>query len=106
MANAIVKRGSRQYRVTDGEKLAVDYLRGKSPGDEVKFDDVLHFSDGKEIKIGTPTVKGASVTARVVEHVRDVKIMGLKYKRAKHSQKKWGHRQRYTVVEIVKIATP
>lgn len=103
MAKAIVKRGSRQYRVTDGEKLAVDYLRGKSPGDEITFEDVLQLSDGADVKIGTPTVKGATVTAKVVEHVRDEKVTGLKYKPRKHSQKKWGHRQRYTVVEIVKI---
>jgi large subunit ribosomal protein L21 len=103
MSTAVVKKGSRQYRVSTGETVTVDYVAGAKEGDTVEFGDVLELSDGEKIQIGRPTVPGAKVTAKVLRHVRDDKVIAFKYKRRKDEEKRRGHRQKYTVVEITQI---
>jgi large subunit ribosomal protein L21 len=72
-------------------------------GKKVNFDDVLLVQNGKDTKIGKPLVAGASVTAMVLEHGRERKILVYKKKRRKGYQRKNGHRQGYTEIEIQKI---
>ena len=99
---AIVNIYGRQYRVTEQERIKVSLLASDA-GQKVTFDQVLLLDDDKTIKIGGPFVKNATVTANILEHGRDHKILIYKKKRRKGYQRKNGHRQRYTLIQIEKI---
>ncbi len=101
---AIVNISGQQYRVREKEQLSVASLAGKN-GDKLKFDQVLLLDDGKKIKIGSPHIKNASVSAEIVEHGRQRKVIVFKKKRRKGYQRKNGHRQGYTLIQINKIST-
>jgi len=73
------------------------------PGDSITFEDVLLASDGKDVQVGEPTVKGAKVKAEVVKHGRDRKIIVFKRKRRKGYRRKQGHRQGYTEIRVDEI---
>ena len=78
----------------------------KIPGEvgaDVSFDEVLMIGGTEDVKVGTPHVSGASVSARIVKQDRSKKIMVFKFKRRKGYKKKQGHRQAYTQVEITGI---
>ena len=99
---AIVNISGKQFKATEGARVRIP----KQPGDtgaKLTFDNVLLFHDGTNTQIGTPTVSGASVTATVVDHGRERKILIYKKKRRKGYQRKNGHRQWYTEIEIQKI---
>ncbi len=98
---AIIATGGKQYKVSEGDVIKVEKL-GVAEGEKYTFDHVLMINDG-EVKVGTPTVSGASVEASVVEEGRDKKIIVYKYKRKLGYHKKNGHRQPYTKVKIEKI---
>ncbi|MBP5304619.1 MAG: 50S ribosomal protein L21 [Lachnospiraceae bacterium] len=98
---AIIATGGKQYKVTEGDVISVEKL-GVNAGDTVNFDQVLALNDG-ELKIGNPTVAGASVSASVIEEGRGKKVIVYKYKRKTGYHKKNGHRQPYTKVKIDKI---
>ena len=98
---AIVDEGGRQVTVREGEVVRVDRRDGE-PGAEIVFDRVL-LVGGDEVRVGTPTVKGASVSCVVKEQIRAPKIRGNKRRLHGRSQTHWGHRQQYTLVEIKKI---
>lgn len=95
---AIFITGGKQYVVTEGTELYVEKLDNEV-NSEVVFNDVLYV-DGK---VGNPYVKGASVTAEVVKHGRQKKIIVFKYKPKKKYRKTQGHRQPYTKIVIKKI---
>jgi large subunit ribosomal protein L21 len=97
---AIIKTGGKQYRVTEGETLRVEKLNAE--GASVTFDQVL-LVGGDEVKIGTPTVAGATVSADIVREGRAKKIIVFKKKRRKGYHNKQGHRQAYTEVKITGI---
>lgn len=99
---AVIKTGGKQYRVQEGDVLRVEKLPAEE-GAKFNFDQVLLVSDGKEVKIGDPLVKGGSVSATIKSHGRGEKIKIVKFRRRKHSRKQQGHRQAYTEVEIQKI---
>jgi len=99
---AIIRDGSHQYKVEEGQQLEVDY-RSATPGDAVTFDDVLAIGGNGEAKVGTPTVAGASVAAEVVGTVKGPKLTVQKLRRRKTFRKRTGHRQFYTRVKINKI---
>ena len=99
---AVVKTGGKQYRVTQGEVLKVEKLDGNE-GDSIELNDVLMIADGDNLKIGTPLVDGGKVTATIKSHGRGKKIEIMKFRRRKHHQKKTGHRQYYTELEITGI---
>ena len=103
---AIVNIAGKQYKVAEGEMLKVARLSSEV-GDKIKFEDVLLTDDGKNINIGRPNVKGAAVTAEVLEHGRLPKILVYKKKRRKGYQRKNGHRQDYSAIKInsVKVAS-
>lgn len=102
MSYAIIKTGGRQFRVEPGGTLRVPSLPGEA-GSTVEFTDVLFGSDGKALLTGTPTLSGAKVTAEIVKHGRDDKIIVFKFKRRKNYARKQGHRQGFTEVRIKSI---
>ena len=98
---AIIETGGKQYKVEQGDVVFVEKL-GVEEGETVTFDKVLVVG-GDDVKVGTPYVDGASVEASVVKNGKDKKIIVYKYKSKKGYQKKQGHRQPYTKVEIKAI---
>lgn len=98
---AIIDTGGHQHRVSEGELLRVESLRA-DVGARVRFTDVL-LVGGDEIKVGTPTVDGVTVTAEVVEQTLGPKVTVFKMKRRKGYRVKTGHRQQYTTVRITGI---
>jgi len=99
---AILETGSKQYRVTAGDKLEVERLSVET-GQPVTFDRVLLVNNDGKVSIGVPTVANASVVADVVEHKRGDKVTIYKMKRRKGYHKKQGHRQELTVIQIKSI---
>ncbi|MBI4995505.1 MAG: 50S ribosomal protein L21 [Rhodocyclales bacterium] len=100
---AVVKTGGKQYRVVAGEKIKVEQIPA-DVGAEITLDQVLMVGEGESVKIGTPIVAGAKVTAKVVAHGRHDKVNIFKMRRRKHYQKHQGHRQNYTELEIAGIS--
>ncbi len=98
---AIIATGGKQYKVSEGDVLQVEKL-GAAAGETVTFD-VLAVNNDTELKIGTPIVEGASVTASVVKEGKAKKVIVYKYKPKTGYHKKNGHRQLYTQVKIEKI---
>jgi large subunit ribosomal protein L21 len=99
---AVVDIAGSQFKVAANDKLHVPLLK-QEKGASVTFDKVLMFGDEKNVKIGNPTVKGASVSATVLEHVKADKVFVFKKKRRKGYRVKKGHRQDYTKIEITNI---
>jgi large subunit ribosomal protein L21 len=97
---AVIKTGGKQYRVAAGEKIKVEQIAA-DVGQEVVIDQVLAVGNGAEIKVGTPLVSGASVKATVVAHGKHDKVHIFKMRRRKHYQKRQGHRQQFTELQIV-----
>ena len=100
---AIVNISGKQYRVTKGEQVKVPSLNTEA-GKKVSFDQVLLTDDGKKVKVGTPTIKGVSVSGTVINHGRDRKVVIFKKKRRKGYRRKNGHRQSYSLVQIDAIS--
>ena len=100
---ALIKTGGKQYKVKQGDKLLIEKI-GDKETKEIIFDEILMLSDGKPV-FGAPFVKGAKVTAKVIEQTRDKKIIVFKKKRRKKYRRTAGHRQHCTFVEITKIST-
>lgn len=88
--------------VSPGEKIKVEKL-DKKEGSEISFNEVLLLEKNKQIELGTPLVKGAKVSAKVLKHGKGEKIIIAKYKAKKRYKVKKGHRQTFTEVEILKI---
>ena len=100
---AIFKTGGKQYSVTAGQILKVEKLEGKK-GDNVSFKDVLAICDSSENKIGVPMVEGAVVEAKILDQVRDKKIIVFKKRRRQNYRSTQGHRQYLTVLKIESIS--
>lgn len=99
---AVIETGGKQYKVSEGDTLFIEKLELEE-GSAVTFDKVLVVGDGENVKIGAPTVDGASVTANVVKNGKSKKIYVFKMKRKKNYRRKKGHRQPFTKVVIEKI---
>ncbi len=97
---AIIADDGRQYKVSAGDELTVDYRDLLSVGDEVTFDRILAIGGDEGTKLGQPTVEGATVTASVVGVKQGPKLVVQKFRRRKNSRSKTGHRQLYTQVKI------
>ncbi|MFN3200111.1 MAG: 50S ribosomal protein L21 [Bradymonadia bacterium] len=98
---AIIKTGGKQYRVEQGQRVRVEKLNGEV-GSDVTLDEVL-LVGGETVKVGTPRVEGASVTARINAQAKAKKVIVFKKRRRKGYHKKQGHRQLYTELEITGI---
>jgi large subunit ribosomal protein L21 len=99
---AIIKDGGRQYKVTEGQELVVDY-RDASSGDAVEFDQVVAYSTGSELSLGDPVLTGAKVTGKVLGVLQGPKLSIQKFRRRKTYRRRTGHRQLFTKVQIEKI---
>ena len=98
---AVIATGGKQYRVENGSTLAVELLG--SEGDEVMLDPVM-IVDGSNVR-STPTeLAGAKVTGRVVGETKGEKVTGFTYKSKSNNRRRWGHRQRYSTIEITSIS--
>ncbi|HSN41861.1 MAG TPA: 50S ribosomal protein L21 [Burkholderiales bacterium] len=101
---AVIKTGGKQYRVSAGEKLKVEQIPADI-GAEIMLDQVLMVGEGEAVKMGTPLVSGASVKAKVLAQGRGDKVRIFKMRRRKHYRKSQGHRQNFTEIEILGIAS-
>ena len=100
---AIIEAGGKQYRVAEGDKLKIEKIEADDKVDFV-FDKVLLVNTDKDVKVGTPYVKGAKVEAKILRDGKAKTVIVFKYKPKKRYRVKKGHRQRFTEVEIVKIS--
>ncbi len=99
---AVIKTGGKQYKVVAGEKLKVEQIPADI-GQEISLNEVLAVGSGEQVKVGTPLLEGASVKAVVVAHGRHDKVKIFKMRRRKHYQKRQGHRQNFTQIQIQSI---
>lgn len=99
---AIIRTGGKQYKVQEGTWFQVEKLDAQ-PGETVTISDVLLISDGDKTIVGAPTVKGASVTAEVLDQDRDETVLVFKKRRRQNSRRKNGHRQYITTIKITGI---
>ena len=102
MAYAIFKTGGKQYRVAQGDVIEIEKLDAE-PGSETIFSEVLFVGEGASIRTGS-ALKGATVTAEVVEQFRGPKLVNFKFRRRKGYHRTVGHRQHLTRVKIKSIA--
>lgn len=100
---AIIKTGSKQYKVAKGDVISVELLEG-SKGDAIEFSDVLFVFDGKEHQIGAPNVAGFAVKGELMGETKGEKLTSMKYKPRKRQNHKFGHRQTYSKIKITDIA--
>jgi large subunit ribosomal protein L21 len=101
---AIVRTGGKQYRVSPNSVLKVERLAGEA-GETVTLDEVLAVGEGESLKVGSPMVAGASVTATVIAQDRIDTVLILKKRRRKNSRRRQGHRQHVTVLRVGEIRT-
>jgi large subunit ribosomal protein L21 len=99
---AVIVTGGKQYKVQEGDVLHIEKLEIEA-GQSLVLDEVLLIEKDGSVQIGKPTVAGAKVTAKVVEHGKAKKIIVFKYKAKKNYRRKNGHRQPYTKIAIEKI---
>ena len=100
---AVVDIAGQQFKVVENTKYYVPRLKAE-PDSEITFDSVLLLGDDKATKVGTPTIKGATVHAKVLEHLKDEKVIVFKKKRRISYKRKNGHRQFLTRIEVTKIS--
>ena len=97
--NALIKILGKQYKVKKGDKLRIPFI-DKKVGEKLTFDNVMYTDDGKTKKIGKPYIEGLQVEAKLLEHGKEDKIIVFKFKRRKGYQKRNGHKQRFSLIEI------
>ena len=103
-AYAVIETGGKQYRVQKNDVVEVELLAGAEAGKQIELGRVLALNDGSGLKIGSPVVAGAKVTAEVVAEFRAAKVVAFKKKRRKGYHRKVGHRQNLLKVKIASIA--
>ena len=103
-AYAVIETGGKQYRVQKNDVVAVELLENAEVGQKIELGRVLALNDGSGLKIGSPVVAGAKVTAEVVAEFRAPKVVAFKKKRRKGYHRKVGHRQDLLKVKIESIA--
>jgi large subunit ribosomal protein L21 len=99
---AIVEIAGQQFKVEKDKKLFVHQLEANE-GDSVEFEKVLLVDNDGKVAVGTPTVSGAKITAKVLAHVKGEKVLVFKKKRRKSYQKMNGHRQQFTQIQVETI---
>ncbi len=105
---AVIEQGGKQYKVTDGDSLDIELTDVPSDAKTIELDKVLFVSDGEEVKIGTPYLKGAKVVASFKTTAEEAVVKGKKlypthFRRRKNSKRRIGHRQKYLRIVIEKI---
>ena len=99
---AVIRTGGKQYKVHEEQILKVEKLEG-TEGSQIEFDDILMYSDGETITLGSPNVENALVKAHILDQGKGKKTLVFKYKRRKGYRKMRGHRQDYTEIKIESI---
>lgn len=99
---AVIETGSKQYRVSVGDKIKVEKLNAEA-GDKIDFKEVLLVSEDGKTKIGVPVLKDVKVTAEVIAQKKAPKVIIFKYKQKERQRVFKGHRQPYTEVKILEI---
>jgi len=99
---AVIKAKGKQYRVEPGKQVRVDRIDGEA-GTKLDFNEVLLVADGENVRVGTPHVAGATVSAEIVGQVKGPKLVVFKFRRRKAYRKRTGHRQQYTTLKITQI---
>ena len=102
MSFAIIETGGKQYKVSASKILEIEKLNAKV-GETVKFENVLLLNDDKTTEIGSPSIDGATVEAKLLDNVKDRTVLIFHKRRRKNSRKKNGHRQRHSKIQITKI---
>ena len=102
MSFAIIQTGGKQYKVSASEILKIERLK-ESVGKTVEFKKILLLNNDKETEIGTPTIEGAKVEAKILKNGKNRTILVFKKRRRKNSRKKFGHRQQISLIKIMKI---
>ena len=102
MSFAIIETGGKQYKVSASKILEIEKLNAKI-GETIKFKNVLLLNDDKTTEIGSPSINGATVEAKLLDNVKDRTVLIFHKRRRKHSRKKNGHRQRHSKIQITKI---
>ncbi len=102
MTYAIFRAQGQQFKVEPGETVRLPLMDGK-PGTKLTFDEVLLAATDEKATVGTPLVKGAKVTAEIVDHVKAKKLYVFRFKRRKNYRRKTGHRQQYTEIKITGV---
>jgi len=100
---AIVNIAGQQFKVAKDRQIFVHRLQGEE-GATIEFDNVLLAEDGGKVSVGTPTLNGAKVSAKILSHLKGDKVIVFKKKRRKGYKKKNGHRQQFTKIEITGIS--
>ena len=100
---AIVQIGSSQMKVSEGDTIDAHRIKEEA-GKSITLDKVLLFAKGADVRIGQPYLNDVTVTAKVVEHHKEDKVVAFKYRRRKKSARKTGHRQKITALNITKIS--
>lgn len=101
---AVIEIGGKQYKIEKGVKFDVEKIEEKD-GNTIEINKVLLLNDNGKIQIGTPFINGAYASAKIVEQIKADKIIVFKMKAKKRYQKKQGHRQKLTTIEIIEIKT-
>jgi len=99
---AVINTGGKQYRVAEGDIIRVESIK-KNPRESFVFERVLLVENDGDLKVGTPAIEGATVTAEVICHDRRKKVLIFKKKRTTTYQRTQGHRQNYTEIRITQI---
>ena len=99
---AIIETGGKQYKVAEGDIIRVELLDAEV-GSTVELDQVFAVGNGESLKVGNPTVAGAKVALKVLEHGKNKKVVVFHYKPKKNIRKKNGHRQPFTKLQVEKI---
>ncbi len=102
---AIIVDGGRQYKVQPGQRVDIDLRGNVNAGDTLEFAQVLAIGGDEGLKLGSPSIAGAKVTAKVIGVEKGDKIHIQKFQRRKQYHRRIGHRQKYTRVEISEIAS-
>jgi large subunit ribosomal protein L21 len=100
---AVVRLAGKQVTVKPEEKVVVPLLDVEE-GSVIRCDDVLFYSDGDDVRVGRPLLDDVKITAQVLGHRRDEKVVVFKMKRRKNYRRKRGHRQGYTILKIREIS--
>ena len=102
MSFAIIETGGKQYKVSASKILEIEKLDAKV-GETIKFQNVLLLNDNKTTEVGSPSVEGAMVEAKLLDNVKDRTVLIFHKRRRKNSRKKNGHRQRHSKIQITRI---
>ena len=101
---AVIKTGGKQFKVAENDIIKVEKLDAEA-GAEVELNEVLMVGGDKDVKVGSPVIEGAKVTAEVLEQTRAAKVLIFKKKRRHNYRRKKGHRQHQTVLRIKAISS-